>query len=496
MRLLDQHGRPMAAQYQGGDATIHRTSEGVRRPRPYDEDRVVTPQKLGRLREQCLALRRDNPIVAGVCKRFADHVVGPRGITPQAKTSDPEWNQFAEEYWAEWSKIADYRQRMSLRELQAFHVDARLTMGDSGEVLLDNGQIQPIEGMRIADPDQKDAEARWVHGVRLSNGGIPITFCIHQRDAGGLVSRTAYENVAREDFVFLASPFRADQIRGIPDLAPLMTSVEDIDEMQKLNLLKAKADATRGWAISSEAGAGKIANLGDMAYDVAGEDGKTKKYERFGANQNYYLNKGEKAESLESKTPNAQYMAFVEMALRMCASALSLPYEFLLLDFKQGSFSASRAALMTTYRTFAMWQQWLIDRFLQRTWNWRIAKAIKAGDLPPAPLDARGVSQWWRVQWMPPRYDWIDPKAEAIANEARVRMGTTAVGGITHTAGEAIEDVMDSRLDELLAAADRCKRANDRLKEMGLPDRLTLDSFIQTNAAKPAEAKKDEEPVI
>ena len=479
MIILDQHGRPFSSQYQGGDATRHRSSEGVRNPRPYDEDRVVTPHKLGRLREQCLALRRDNPIVAGVCKRFADHVVGPRGITPQAKTSDPTWNQASEDFWAEWSKIADYRQRMSLRELQAFHVDARLTMGDSGEVLLDNGQIQPIEGMRIGDPDKKDPEARWVQGVKLTPGGIPTLFCIHQREQNGLVSMTAWENVVREDFVFMASPFRADQVRGIPELAPMMTGVEDIDEMQKLNILKAKADATWGWAIKSEAGAGRIANLGADGYDVAGEDGKVRKYESFQANRNYYLNKGEEAISLESKTPNAQYVAFVEMSLRMIASALCLPYEFLLLDFKQGSFSASRAALMTTYRTFSMWQQWLIDRFLQRTWNWRIAKAIKEGDLPPAPLDARGVSQWWRVDWVTPRYDWIDPQAESTGKMYRVAIGEESFSSLAQQSGKDFESVLEQKARDYVEAGRRVRDTNAQLEQMGIEDKVRLADFVQ-----------------
>jgi hypothetical protein len=57
MMLVDHLGRPiMAEQYQGGALSRHRRSEGLRNPRPYDEDRVVGAYKLNRLREQCLAL--------------------------------------------------------------------------------------------------------------------------------------------------------------------------------------------------------------------------------------------------------------------------------------------------------------------------------------------------------------------------------------------------------------------------------------------------------
>ena len=493
MILLDQHGRPMRAeQYLGASSGRHRRSEGVRNPRPYDEDRVIGAYRLGALREQCLALRRDNPIVAGTCKRFADHVVGPRGITPQAKTSDTAWNDAAEDFWREWEKVADYRLRLNMRELQAMCVEWRLTMGDGGHVLLANGQLQPVEGMRISNPDKVAPDENIIGGVKLSSGGIPLKFFIHPRNQQGLIVPGVYDAVNREDFVFVSSPFRADQVRSIPELAPILTSIEDFDEMQKLNIEKAKLDAMNAWAVKSDQGAGRIANLGPRGYSD-GDATKPQMYERFRSNSVHYLNRGEDILSLESKTPNAQYVAFCELSLRIIASALSIPYEFLVLDFKQGSFSASRAALMTTYRTFSMWQQWLIDRFLQRVWNWRIAKAIKAGDLPPAPVDARGYSQWHRVTWMTPRYDWIDPKAEVASNEAKVRQGVDSVTGLAHVSGKDVEDIMDDRERELMAAAERCKRTNEKLSGMGIQDRVSLGSFIQTNVGTVAAPAAEEQ---
>lgn len=490
--LVDVHGRPLAVQYQGAEPSRHRRSEGVRNPRPFDEDRVIGAHRLGKLREQCLALRRDNPIVAGASKRFADHVIGPRGITPQAKTSDPDWNEDAEAWWEEWEKIADYRQRLNMREMQAFAVESRLTMGDCGFVLLANGQQQPVEGMRIADPDNKRDDEFIVNGVRLSRGGIPLQFFVHPRDKSGLVSRSQWEAVNREDFIFVVAPFRADQVRGVPDLAPILTSVEDFDDMQKSNLKKAKLDARNAWAVKTEAGAGRAMNLGERGFNMGGAD-KPVRYERFEDNLVHYLNKDEAVESLESKTPNAQYVAFCELSLRVIASALSIPYEFLLLDFKQGSFSASRAALMTTYRTFSMWQQWLIDRYLQRTWNWRIAKAIKDGELRPAPLDRRGHSEWYKVTWMTPRYDWIDPKAETVSDEKRVRMGARSVGRVTHSGGADIEDVLDDKSKDYIVAGKKVVETNKVLEALGVKDRVGIRDFIYfgvTAATEPEEEEK------
>jgi capsid protein len=161
------------------------------------------------------------------------------------------------------------------------------------------------------------------------------------------------------------------------------------------------------------------------------------------------------------------------------ASALCIPYEFLVLDFKQGSFSASRAALLTTYRTFSSWQSWIIENLMQRLWNWRIAKAIKNGELPSAPVDRRGYSQCYRVQWSTPRYDWIDPQAEAIKNIYNVALGVDSISSVAAAKGEDVEDVMKQKAKDYLYAARNVVETNTQLKAMGIEDRLTLEHFIQ-----------------
>ena len=231
------------------------------------------------------------------------------------------------------------------------------------------------------------------------------------------------------------------------------------------------------WAVKKHGGAGNLANLGPRGYSDDGGSGQ--KFERFEPNTVHYLEPDEDIQSLASNTPNPQYVAFCEMTLRIIASALCIPYEFLLLDFKGGSFSASRAALMTTYRTFSMWQNWLIESFLQRLWNWRIAKAIKRGELPPAPVDKRGYSTWYKVRWTTPRYDWIDPQAEAIGNIYNVALGVDSVSDVVATKGKDVEDVLMQKQKDLITAARRVKETNDAFAALGIDDRAVLENFIQ-----------------
>lgn len=497
MAILDYLGREFAeavpqrrtvsafgGAYEGArDSRMH-PHDGAYRALPYDEDHVVGAFDLDRLRRQCLWLRRNNAIVAGVVERFADHVVGPDGIVPQAQTDDEEWNEQAEEYWREWCKRADSRQRVPMRELQRLAVQSRLLLGDVGFVLLANGQIQPVEAMRICDPPGPSRPERCVLGVQTTAGGIPVAFYVHPRNVFGLVDVDRWSVVRAENMVFLSRPMRIDQMRGIPELAPVLNAVTDFGKLQEETLNKATLDAMHAWAIYTEEGAAKAQNAvaARLAAAGAGGDGSASAplFERFAGGQNYYLRPGERLESLASHTPNGQFVQHSELLLKIIGSALCLPFEFLLLDFSGGSFSASRAALMTTYRTFSMWQSWLITNMLQRIWNWRIAKAIKAGELPPAPEDRHGWSEWWWVRWMTPRYDWIDPRQEAVSDRTNVEMGVESVGSIAHRRAGDIGDVMRAKRGDYLAAARACSEANAELERLGLPDRLTLKDFILT----------------
>jgi capsid protein len=151
-------------------------------------------------------------------------------------------------------------------------------------------------------------------------------------------------------------------------------------------------------------------------------------------------------------TPGSQFPAFTERIARIIGASFGLPYEFVLLDFSMGSFSSSRAALLQTYRTFEGWQRWLIGGMLQPIWNWRIAKAIKAGDLPPAPVDARGVSEWYKVRWQRPEFGWVDPQSENQGHILAINAGASTLSEWCGKRGRDAEDVLHEKGADITTA--------------------------------------------
>lgn len=449
--------------YAGGNYSRRREDKAFRRSLPLDEDRLSGTYGRAKMRLECLDLMRNNPLVAGIVDRFQDHVVGG-GIIPQAKTSNPEWNKEAEQFWSEWSKVCDYRQRMNMREIQRAIIRARMATGDCGFVLLKNGQIQPVEAERIATPQSLYSDKQVVDGVVVRNSGIKDAFWIGARDDSGNVSRENFEKVYASDFIHCLRAIRFDQVRGIPDLAPILNHVHDLGRLGEEVLNRAILDALHAWAVYSEEGPSKINQTGPRnVTPKTVEEGQRIEY--FSGGQTYYMRPGEKVESLASATPNATLVPFIEHMLRTIGAAIGLPYEFLLLDFKGGSFSASRAALMTTYRTFQTNQTWLVDSFLQRAWNWRIAKAIKNGEISPAPVDARGVSEWYKVRWQFPRHDWIDPLKQVTADETDIRLGVSTWSSVAATRGRDAEDVFIEKAQDISDAIRVAKEISDATGE-------------------------------
>lgn len=447
-----------------------------------DEDRMVGEHDKKQLRMRCRNLQRNSSTAKGIIERFSDNVVGS-GITPQAKTSDPAWNDEAEEFFHNWGKIADSRGRVSFREMQKLTIEERLVSGDVGYVMTSNGQLQPIEGERILTPEKKGIK-NTVDGIKYGSLGNPVGYYVFKRGENGCVDagQDGYSLVPRENFIFCMKPVRFDQGRGIPDFAPIINDLQYVDEIQRATLEKCQMDAYKAWFIGSENSVGP-GNLG-ARNSTKGVDART--YEKQLSGQTIYGNPGDRVESLASNTPNPQYVAFMEQSLRQIGAALGLPYEFILLDFSKGSYSSSRAALLQTYRTFTDWQEWLTQAFLQRVWNWRIAKAIKEGKLSPAPLDDKGVSEWYKVEWSFPEFGWVDPQNEAQANLLEWQLGTNTVTQMNRKKGRDVEDVFDEKAKEIAYAEVAARKAGEIVDGLNLSWRDIISAQIPGQTSAPA----------
>lgn len=462
--------------YDAANTTRFRTHQAWNRSRPGTEDQLVGSFDRGSIRLECMDLWRNNEIVRGTVERFVDYSVAD-GIWPQALTSDPAWNATVEAWWREiYVPTADFRNMpaVTLVNHQGFVVSDRLLSGDIGFIMLKNGQLQPIEAPLIVTPSTKENDRRIVDGVQRSASGVVTGYHVAQRGNGGSVDTKKTRFIPAENFIHCYRPGRVDQLRGIAELAPAVNKLRDYDTTDEYVLNKIKNDAS---ILTVKKKTGKMANeMARGAYQItdANSEDPTKVEKREWGNE-ISIGANEEYSSFDGKAPNQQYVPYLEHELKAIAACVNLPYEFLMLIFTQGSFSAQRAAMLHAQKTFTDWHDYVVNVFCRRVWNWRIAKAMKSGELPPAPI-VNGRSEWHKVKWSLPHFGWIDPLKQVQAQRDRVRLGITSLVSESRKEGVEVNDTFNDQKRTMLEAQTMADTMNAENKN----GKWTWKDFMDT----------------
>jgi lambda family phage portal protein len=488
--LFHRIGGVFSKGYDAGDRSNRtRKDLGWDRRAPRDEDTLLAGDgSREMIRQRCADLRRNNAIVAGVCNRISSFVVGT-GIIPQAKTKDLSWNKQAEQWWDEYSKACDVRRRQNMRQLQWMSASLRPTHGGIYFHLLENGQIQPIECERIRQPQKEADRKNCVDGVRIDpSTGISLAYCVHDRDKDGGFDGARKETwISGDNLVPVVSPFwRPDQIREIPDLAPVVPHLQDIHEMNQWTLATAKAQSGYVGFLKKQGGMGMNSMpRGTSATTTA----RTRQVFQQDWGQVLEGFPGDDLDLKVSPTPGNTHIPYMQMQLGFCASALDFPYEFFTLDFSKCDYSRFKGVLLWVNKTCRPWRSWLNESMNQRLWNWRIAKAIKSGDLPPAPTDARMVSEWSKVEWQAPEEPWVDRQESNQADMMAIQMGLDTASRAAKRRGYDLETIRRERADEIVMTASV---ANENKLDPSQLEKLQIPG--QTEAPQKAKQSKTDEP--
>lgn len=490
-----------ATGYAGAHQTRLRTLQAWHRSSEGTEDDVLGSRDRDALRLECRDLWRNNEICRGAVDRFTEYAVW-NGLYPQFQTSDQKWNDLAEKWWAEvYVPTANFTQAqgVSLITFQKLMVSHKILDGECGFILLDNGQLEAIESERIATPKSYTKDPKIMDGIALTANGIVRGYFVCNRKRGGSIDTTKFRYVPRENFVHCFSPGRIDQLRGIPVLAPAICKLRDYDETDEAVFSKVKADA-KTWATRKTV-TGLPNEQRRNAWSLTNSDGKDKqRIEKVEDLRILDMLSGESLESFQGKTPSAEYVPYLKHELQAIAACLNVSYEILMLIFTEGSFSSQRAALIHNRHTFHAWTDWVIESGINRICNWRIAKAMKEGALPPAPtepvMDGGGnqigeQSQWWRKSWSIPYLDWVDPQAQITADKESFNIGVTSLKRLNASKGQDRDDIFREKAEDI-------KRAKEIAAELGegvtWQDIITTKIPGQTQGQAPQQKQEAETP--
>lgn len=394
---------------------------------------------------------RNNPYARRAVHAIVNAAVGANGINPQFadRTVQAAWERWAGLPWPGF--VAQVLQSVIV----------------SGEcfVLLRIDPDLPGVPLRLQalGPEHLD-ESRigpdtWA-GIRYDATGQVVGYWLFPRNPrANLITASGLQSVfvPASDCLHVFRPADPGATRGQSWLNAAIHALRELEEYLAASLVRAKVGALYSGFVRTPDGSNPLAVNGTPTLEPAAM---------------VRLNPGEEVEFTEPPDTGASLDPFVRWQLRRIAAATDLPYEVLSGDSSQITFASGRHGLLEWKRQIEAIQHNLIVPMLcepvMRRWE---AIAAALGE-----IEAAGN----RARWIAPTIEMLDPRADVLANVARVRAGFVARSEIVAQSGWRAEDV-DAEI-----AAD-----NARADALGLtldtdPRKVTAQGQQQPQEGQPA----------
>ena len=270
-------------------------------------------------------------------------------------------------------------------------------------------QVQLMEVDHLDESISSHGENDVIEGIEYGPTGKAVAYHLFDQHPGEVGWRRRRKmtstRVPAEQILHIRRIERPGQMRGIPWLAPVMTTLGEISDYQDAQILKQKIGSLLAFFVK------------------AGTDGATYK----GA-QLSHLEPGaivgleDGQEVTASEPPKVDgYQEFMNQAIRTIAMGLGLSYESFG-DLRGVNFSSGKMGRMEMDRFVEIWQRAIIiTQFCMgiSRWTrdaWRLAQA--SNRLPPVPRS---------IDWTAPKRPMIDPAKEIGAAVDEIEAGLTSL---------------------------------------------------------------------
>jgi lambda family phage portal protein len=135
------------------------------------------------------------------------------------------------------------------------------------------------------------------------------------------------------------------------------------------------------------------------------------------------LEPGEEVQTSAPADSGQTYEPFQYRTLLQVSAALGVPYAYLSNDMLKANYSNSRLALLEFRRRIEAYQHAVIVwQLCRRVWARWMDTAVLAGALELSDYDQRR-GEYLRCDWLPPKWDWIDPLKDARAEIEQIESG-------------------------------------------------------------------------
>lgn len=434
----------------GGYTGASKTRRGLKEWSPfgYDADSDILPD-LPALRERSRDLIRNTPLATGAIKTKVTSVIGT-GLRLQSRIDRAALN-LTEEQADAWEATTEREWRLfweSRDECDA----ARTLNGDAitrqvyrqtkenGDVLVVLPRIkrkncayklklQVVEADRLCNPNFASDTAKLSGGVEKDEVGAPVKYHILKQHPGAIRYAKAMEweavpafgsKLGLRNVIHVFSPDRPGQSRGVPDLAPVIEPLKQLDRYTEAELMAAVVSSLFTVFIETESG--------DPSFDLSATSDETGSKStdddyKLSSGAIIGLASGEKVHDTNPGRPNDSFDPFVMSVLRQIGVALELPFEILIKHFT-ASYSAARGAMLEAWKYFVSERNWLAGDFNQLVYEIWMYEAVAVGRIAAPGFFADPIIRkaYLGSQWIGPAKGQIDEEKEIKAAKMRVDM--------------------------------------------------------------------------
>ncbi|WP_426034208.1 phage portal protein [Cypionkella sp. TWP1-2-1b2] len=367
-------------------------------------------------------LVRNNGYAANAIESWAANTVGD-GISPNSSISQASRKDAVQRLWLAWTDDADAEgltdfyglQRRAAREVfmtgEVF-LRFRPRRPEDGLVVPLQVQMLPSEMLPLAH-NSIDGNGNVIRqGIEFDRVGRRVAFHFLRRHPGdstdpGLSGETV--RVPASEVLHMIDPVEAGQLRGVSRFAPAIVKLFLLDQYDDAELDRKKVAAMYAMFVTSPAPDNPLAPP-DEEYEVA-------------PGQVVRLDPGEDVTVSAPADSGATYEPFQYRTLLQISAALGIPYGYLSNDGAKGNFSNSRLSLIEFRRRVSAWQHSvMVFQMCRPVWARFMDTAVLAGALRLPGYDRRRA-EYLACNWLPTKWDWVDPLKDANAEIAQIEAG-------------------------------------------------------------------------
>ena len=460
MAFLDIFKRKKGAAKRGSFSLGRRGFDAVKTGRLFADFNSMTRSSdselkpaLRTLRNRCRELSRNDEYVRRYLQLIKVNVVGPNGVSVQAKARNPDnsldapGNKIVEQAWQRWSKAGNCTVdgRLSFVDSQRLCVE---TLARDGECLVrlipgalnpDNFAIQFLE----ADLLDEELNTRLNNGNRVRMGveidefGRSVAYHLLKDHPGDQEFSNSYSRkhtrVLADELLHIFQTDRPHQTRGVPPLAASMNALKMLHGYVEAELVASRVSASKMGFITTPDGDGYSGDDFEDTHTpiMNAEPGS---FEQLAAGQGITM--------FDPTHPTTAFSDFHKSVLRGVASSLGISYAALASDLESVNYSSIRQGALDERDGYRTTQQFLIDHFIEPVFKAWLTSAMTAGSLP-LPM-SRFDKFANSVIYRPRGFSWVDPLKEINAQVTGIQNGLLSMQDVCSHAGQDLEDVFES----------------------------------------------------